>query len=126
MARHESLLPSAVEAIGRTPLVELSRITSGVPGRILAKLDHLNPGFSKKDRIARQIIEDAEAGGEIRPGQTVIELTSGNTGTGLAIVCGLKGYPFVAVMSKGNSGERARMMRSLGAEVVLVNQLPDS
>lgn len=126
MARHESLLPSAVEAIGRTPLVELSRITREVDGRILAKLDHLNPGFSKKDRIARQIIEDAEAGGEIRPGQTVIELTSGNTGTGLAIVCGLKGYPFVAVMSKGNSGERARMMRSLGAEVVLVDQLPDS
>jgi cysteine synthase A len=95
-------------------------------GVILAKLDHVNPGFSKKDRIARQIIEDAEAQRLLGPGQTVVELTSGNTGTGLAIVCGIKGYPFVAVMSKGNSPERARMMSALGAEVVLVDQLPCS
>jgi len=120
------LLPSAVEAIGNTPLVDLSRITRDISGRILAKLEFLNPGFSKKDRIARQIIEDAEAAGELKPGQTVVELTSGNTGTGLAIVCGIKGYPFVAVMSKGNSVERARMMSALGAEVVLVDQLPES
>ncbi|PCJ63067.1 MAG: cysteine synthase [Planctomycetota bacterium] len=126
MSREEFLLPSAIEAIGSTPLVELSRITKGLEGSIVAKLDYLNPGFSKKDRIARQIIEDAEAEGTIKPGQTVIELTSGNTGTGLAIVCGVKGYPFVAVMSKGNSIERARMMSALGAEVVLVDQLPDS
>jgi len=117
---------SVIEAIGDTPLVELSRITAGLEGRILAKLDYLNPGFSKKDRIARQIIEDAKAQGSLRPDQTVVELTSGNTGTGLAIVCGLKGHPFVAVMSKGNSMERAAMMSSLGAEVVLVDQLPDS
>jgi cysteine synthase A len=89
-------------------------------------MDYLNPGFSKKDRIARQIIEDAEKSGGLHKGQTVVELTSGNTGTGLAIVCGIKGYPFVAVMSKGNSIERARMMAALGAEVVLVDQLPDS
>lgn len=120
------LIPSVVEAIGSTPLVELSRIKKDLEGRLLAKLDYLNPGFSKKDRIARQIIEDAERGGDLKPGQTVVELTSGNTGTGLAIVCGVKGYPFVAVMSKGNSGERARMMRALGAEVVLVDQLPGS
>ena len=120
------LLPSAVEAIGSTPLVDLSRITRDMSGRILAKLEYLNPGFSKKDRIARQIIEDAEAAGELMPGRTVVELTSGNTGTGLAIVCGIKGYPFVAVMSRGNSMERARMMSALGAEVVLVDQLPGS
>ncbi len=120
------LLPSAVEAIGQTPLVELSRLTAGLSGRILAKLEFLNPGFSKKDRVARQIVEDAEAEGALKPGQTVVELTSGNTGTGLAIVCGVKGYPFVAVMSKGNSVERARMMRALGAEVVLVDQAPGS
>jgi cysteine synthase A len=120
------LLPSAVEAIGSTPLVDLSRITREISGRILAKLEYLNPGFSKKDRIARQIIEDAEASGELKPGHAVVELTSGNTGTGLAIVCGIKGYPFVAVMSKGNSVERARMMSALGAEVVLVDQLPES
>ena len=126
MSRSERLLSSSLDAIGDTPLVELSRITRSVEGRILAKLEYLNPGYSKKDRIALQIIEDAEADGRLRPGQTVVELTSGNTGTGLAIVCGVKGYPFVAVMSKGNSIERARMMTALGAEVVLVDQLPAS
>jgi cysteine synthase A len=125
---HSRVLPSAVEAIGQTPLVELSRLVAqtGVQGRILAKLEYLNPGFSKKDRIARQMIEDAEAQGLLKPGRTVVELTSGNTGTGLAIVCGVKGYRFVAVMSKGNSVERARMMAALGAEVVLVDQCPGS
>jgi cysteine synthase len=124
--RHTALLDSVLGAIGNTPLVELSRITRGLEGRILAKLEYLNPGFSKKDRIALQMIEEAEAQGELQPGQTVVELTSGNTGTGLSIVCAVKGYPFVAVMSKGNSMERARMMRALGAEVVLIDQLPDS
>ena len=90
------------------------------------KLDYLNPGYSKKDRAALRIIEEAEASGELEPGRTVIELTSGNMGTGLAIVCAVKGYPFVAVMSRGNSAERARMMRALGAEVVLVDQCPGS
>ena len=125
---HDKLLSSASEAIGNTPLVELSRYVTnrGLSGRILAKLDNLNPGYSKKDRIARQMIEDAETAGELKPGQTVVESTSGNTGTGLAIVCAVKGYSFVAVMSRGNSMERARMMRSLGAEVVLVGQLPES
>jgi len=124
VSREESLLSSVIEAIGSTPLVELGRLTKDLEGRILAKLDYLNPGLSKKDRIARQIIEDAERSGALSPGQTVVELTSGNTGTGLAIVCAVKGYPFVAVMSKGNSMERARMMSALGAEVVLVDQLP--
>ncbi len=120
----ERVLGSVVEAIGATPLVELSRIAKDGGGRLVAKLEYLNPGASKKDRIARQIIADAEADGSLRPGQTVVELTSGNTGTGLAIVCGVKRYPFVAVMSRGNSPERARMMRALGAEVVLVDQSP--
>jgi cysteine synthase len=126
MTRDASLLPSVLEAIGGTPLVELSRLTRGLCGRIVAKLEYLSPGLSKKDRIARQMIEEAELSGELRPGQTVVELTSGNTGTGLAIVCAVKGHPFVAVMSRGNSTERARMMRALGAEVVLVEQLPGS
>ena len=126
MSRETNLLPSIIEAIGATPLVELGRISKGLSGRILAKLEYLNPGFSKKDRIACQIIEDAEKNGELQPGQTVVELTSGNTGTGLAIVCAVKGYPFIAVMSKGNSVERARMMKAFGAEVVLVDQLPGS
>ncbi len=126
MTRADNTMPSALDAIGQTPLVELARITAGLNGRVLAKLDYLNPGLSKKDRIALQIIEDAEADGSLAPGQTVVELTSGNMGTGLAIVCAIKGYPFVAVMSKGNSVERARMMSALGAEVILVDQLPGS
>jgi cysteine synthase len=117
---------SVVDVIGGTPAVELSRLTSGLEGRIVAKLEYLNPGFSKKDRIARQIVEEAIASGELQPGQTVVELTSGNTGTGLAIVCAVRGHPFVAVMSEGNSSERARMMRALGAEVVLVRQAEGS
>ena len=117
---------SVLQSIGHTPLVELARFCRGVDGRILAKLEYLNPGASKKDRIALQMIEDAEADGRLRSGQTVVELTSGNTGTGLSIVCAVKGYPFVAVMSKGNSTERARMMRGLGAEVVLVPQAAGS
>jgi cysteine synthase A len=126
MPGDDKLHSSVIQAIGHTPMVELSRLTRNLPGRLLVKLEYLNPGFSKKDRIARQIIADAEADGSLKPGQTVVELTSGNTGTGLAIVCAVKGYPFVAVMSRGNSPERARMMRALGAEVVLVDQLPGS
>ncbi|MEM9128621.1 MAG: cysteine synthase family protein [Pseudomonadota bacterium] len=118
------LMPSVIDAIGNTPLVELSRIRDelGLKGRLLAKLDYLNPGFSKKDRAAKSIIEAARESGELSEGQTVVELTSGNMGTGLAIVCGVLGHPFVAVMSEGNSEERAAMMRALGAEVVLVPQ----
>lgn len=119
---------SIVDIIGGTPSVWLDRLVAarGIRGRILAKLDYLNPGFSKKDRAAKGIIEAAEADGSLSPGQTVVELTSGNMGTGLAIVCGIKGYPFVAVMSRGNSEERARMMVALGAEVVLVDQASGS
>ncbi len=123
-----TVLPSLIEAMENTPLVELSRIRDELclDGRILAKLDYLLPGFSKKDRAARAIVEGARASGELQPGQTVVELTSGNMGTGLAIVCGILGHPFVAVMSEGNSEERARMMRALGAEVVLVPQATGS
>ena len=122
MTERKGLAASALDVIGGTPLVELSRVAAGLDGRVFAKLEFLNPGYSKKDRIALQMIEDAEASGALQPGRTVVELTSGNTGTGLAIVCALKGYPFVAVMSCGNSSERARMMRALGAEVMLVDQ----
>ncbi len=126
MSRSDKVLSSVCEAIGQTPLVELNRIAKNLEGKIVAKLEYLNPGFSKKDRIALQIIEDAEGDGSLKPGQPVVELTSGNTGTGLTIVCTMTGHPFVAVMSKGNTPERARMMRALGAEVVLVDQLPES
>ncbi len=121
-------LDSVLQAIGNTSLVRLDRLASawGLDGALFAKLEYLNPGFSKKDRIALRMIEEAEASGDLSPGQNVVELTSGNTGTGLAIVCAVKGYPFTAVMSKGNSMERARMMAALGAEVVLVDQAPGS
>lgn len=120
------ILSSAIDAIGNTPLVDLTRACQAleVEGRVLAKLDYLLPGFSKKDRAAKAIIEAAQADGSLTPGQPVVELTSGNMGTGLAIVCGILGYPFIAVMSRGNSVERARMMAAMGAEVVLVDQVP--
>jgi cysteine synthase len=122
------LVSSVIDAIGNTPLVELRRVVaaSGLRGRIVAKLEHLQPGLSKKSRVALAMVRDAVALGELRPGQTVVELTSGNTGTGLAIVCGALGHPFVAVMSRGNTVERARMMAALGAELVLVDQAPGS
>lgn len=128
MARDDHLLPSVIDAIGSTPLVELHRLRRalGLRGRLLAKLEYLNPGFSKKDRVALEMMLEARREGRLAPGQPVIELTSGNTGTGLAIVCGALGHPFIAVMSRGNTAERARMMAALGAEVVLVDQAPGS
>lgn len=123
-----SMHSSVHEVIGNTPMVHLRKVAKrhAVEGNIFAKMEYLNPGFSKKDRVALAMIEEAEGAGRLQPGQPVVELTSGNTGTGLAIVCACKGYPFIACMSRGNSMERARMMRALGAEVVLVEQMPSS
>ena len=98
-------------------------MTANLDGRILMKLEYLNPGFSKKDRAALRIIEEAESDGSLQSGQTVLELTSGNMGTGLAIVCATRGHPFVAVMSRGNSPERAAMIRALGAQAVSYTHL---
>ena len=114
---------SVLGTIGQTPLVALDRLTDGLPGRLLAKLEFFSPGHSVKDRIARRIIEDAEADGRLQPGGAVVELTSGNTGIGLAIVCAVRGYRFIAVMSAGNSVERRRMLHALGARVELVPQV---
>jgi cysteine synthase len=125
---YPAVLPSVLELIGQTPVVALSRLVRrcGVEGRLLAKLESHNPGGSKKDRVALQIVRSALESGKLRAGQAVVEVTSGNTGTGLAIVCRALGHPFYAVMSAGNTRERAQMMRALGAEVVLVPQLPTS
>ncbi len=124
MHRPPPLAASILDVIGNTPLVELRRVAArlGLEGRLLAKLEYLSPGSSKKDRVALEIVNRARADGSLAEGQTVVELTSGNTGTGLAIVCRALGHPFVAVMSKGNSVERWRQMTALGAEVVLVDQ----
>jgi len=119
------LARSIVDVIGSTALLDATRLVAaaGVEGRLLIKLEHLNPGLSKKDRVARAMVEQAIADGSLVPGQPVVELTSGNTGTGLALVCAALGHPFIAVMSRGNSPERARMMRAFGARVELVDQV---
>ena len=114
---------SILDTIGQTPLVALDRLSAGLPGRVFAKIESVNPGASIKDRIALKIVEQAEHRGQLQPGGTVVELTSGNTGTGLAIVCAIKGYRFIAVMSEGNSIERRRMLEALGARVELVPQV---
>jgi len=122
--RPPPLVDSILGAIGNTPLVSLRRIVArrGLEGRILAKLEYFNPGSSKKDRVALEIVRRARLDGRLQPGQVVVEVTSGNTGTGLAIVCAALGHPFVAVMSRGNTIERARQMAAFGAEVILVDQ----
>jgi cysteine synthase len=111
---HESILGT----IGNTPVVRIHRLApQGVT--IYVKCEAFNPLSSVKDRLAIAIIEDAERRGELKPGQTVIEATSGNTGIALAMVCAAKGYPFVAVMSDSFSVERRKLMRILGAKVLL-------
>jgi len=114
MARYNNIL----ETIGRTPLVKLNALApKGV--NIYVKMESFNPMGSVKDRMASAVIEAAERSGELQPGQTVIEATSGNTGIALAMVCAQKGYPLVIVMAENFSVERRRLMRFLGARVVL-------
>jgi cysteine synthase A len=109
---------SILDTIGRTPVVKVPRLAP--PGVTLyAKCEFFNPGASVKDRLAIAIIEDAERSGALKPGQTVVEATSGNTGIALAMVCAAKGYPFVATMVETFSIERRKIMRMLGAKVIL-------
>ncbi len=114
MSLHESIL----DTIGGTPIVKLHRIA---PAHVTlyAKVESFNPGGSVKDRLALAVILDAEQRGTLKPGQTVIEATSGNTGVALAMVCAARGYPFVAVMSDSFSIERRKLMRAYGAKVIL-------
>jgi cysteine synthase len=109
---------SILHTIGRTPIVRVNRIA---PAHVTmyVKCEFFNPLSSVKDRLAIAIIEDAERSGELKPGQTVVEATSGNTGIALAMVCAAKGYPFVAVMVETFSVERRKVMRMLGAKVIL-------
>jgi cysteine synthase len=108
-----------LETIGRTPIIKINRLApQGV--EMYVKVEAFNPMSSVKDRLAVGIILDAEANGTIKPGQTVVEATSGNTGIALAMVCAVKGYPFVAFMSDSFSVERRKLMRALGAKVILV------
>ena len=107
-----------LQTIGRTPVVRINRIAPDNV-QMYAKVESFNPGASVKDRLALAIILDAEKRGTLKPGQTVIEATSGNTGIALAMVCAAKGYPFVAVMAESFSIERRKIMRGLGAKVIL-------
>ncbi|MEX8195140.1 PLP-dependent cysteine synthase family protein [Comamonas guangdongensis] len=113
---------SSIDLIGNTPLVALDRLYRG-PGRLLAKAEFLLPGGSVKDRAAKSILLAARADGRLKPGAPVIEMTSGNMGAGLAVVCAALGHPLVVTMSAGNSPARARMLEGLGAEVILVPQV---
>src|SRR5690606_6664509 len=114
MARYDSIL----DTIGGTPMVKLAKLApEGV--NVYVKVESFNPMGSIKDRMALAVIERAEQTGELRPGQTVVEATSGNTGIGLAMVCAQKGYPLVVTMSESFSVERRKLLRFLGAKVVL-------
>jgi cystathionine beta-synthase len=110
---------SLLELIGDTPLVRLRRVVGDVPGLVLAKVEYLNPGGSVKDRIARKMVDDAEASGELQPGGVIVEPTSGNTGVGLAIVGQEKGYRCVFVCPDKVSGDKIAVLRAYGAEVVV-------
>ena len=117
-----TILLSALELIGSTPLVAMDRVHTG-PGRILAKAEFMQPGGSVKDRAARAVLLAARSDGRLQPGAPVIEMTSGNMGAGLAVACAALGHPLVVTMSSGNSHQRVRMLEALGAEVVLVPQV---
>jgi cystathionine beta-synthase len=113
------ILPDVTAAIGSTPLVALDRLASGVAPRIVAKLEHMNPGGSVKDRIALPMIEAAERAGLLRPGGVIVEPTSGNTGVGLAMAAALRGYRCIFVMPDKQSEEKRALLRAYGAEVVI-------
>ena len=110
---------SIIETIGNTPLVRLNSVTKGIAGTVLAKVEYFNPGNSMKDRMALAMIEDAEAAGILKPGGTIVEGTSGNTGMGLALVAIAKGYKCVFTLSDKQSQEKIDILRAVGAEVIV-------
>lgn len=114
-----SVYPDNAAAIGRTPLVRINRLASGLDVRLLAKIEGRNPAYSVKCRIGAAMIEDAERSGRLKPGQRVLEPTSGNTGIALAFVCAAKGYPLTLLMPESMSIERRQLLQGLGADLVL-------
>ena len=110
---------NVLETIGNTPLVKLNKVTKGVPGTILIKMETINPGHSIKDRMALQMVVDAEAEGKLKPGGTIIECTSGNTGMGLALAAAVKGYKCIFTTTDKQSKEKMDILRAMGAEVII-------
>jgi cysteine synthase len=115
-----------LSSIGQTPMVALRRIGQGLAVPVLVKCEHLNPGGSVKDRIARAIVEDAEARGVLRPGMTLVEATAGNTGMGLAVVAAARGYQVVCVMPEKMSIDKRAALTAIGARVVVTPNAPPS
>ncbi|MFM6936700.1 MAG: PLP-dependent cysteine synthase family protein, partial [Aquirufa sp.] len=105
--------------IGNTPLVKLNKVIEGIDALVLAKVETFNPGNSTKDRMALKMVEDAEADGRLKPGGTIIEGTSGNTGMGLALAAIVKGYKLICVISDKQSKEKMDILRAVGAKVVV-------
>ena len=110
---------SIIETVGNTPLVKLNKITKDIPGTFLVKVEYFNPGNSIKDRIGIKMVEDAEKDGSLKPGGTIIECTSGNTGMGLALAAAVKGYKCVFTTTDKQSKEKVDILRALGAEVIV-------
>lgn len=108
-----------LETIGNTPLVKINKITEDIPALVLAKVETSNPGNSVKDRMALQMVEDAEKDGRLKPGGTIVEGTSGNTGMGLALACIIKGYKLICTLNDKQSKEKMDMLRAMGAEVIV-------
>ncbi len=119
MAAAADIKDSILDTVGDTPLVRLSRIAAGLTPQVVAKVEYFNPGGSIKDRVAMRMVEAAEADGRLKPGGTIVEPTSGNTGTGLAIAARIKGYRVIAVMPDKMSKEKIDLLRAYGAEVVV-------
>ncbi|HEY1375466.1 MAG TPA: cysteine synthase family protein [Gemmataceae bacterium] len=115
---------SVLDLIGRTPLVRLERIAAGLPTAVYGKCEHLNPGGSVKDRIALAIVNDAEAGGVLKPGATLVEATAGNTGVGLALVAAARGYRLACVLPAKMSADKRSALAALGAEVIVTPNAP--
>ncbi|MCE2495762.1 MAG: pyridoxal-phosphate dependent enzyme [Flavobacteriales bacterium] len=120
---------SILDTIGNTPMIRMDRIAKkyGIPGTLLAKVEYFNPGHSVKDRMALKMIEDAEKEGKLKPGGTIIECTSGNTGMGLALAAVIKGYKLICTTSDKQSKEKFDVLKAMGAEVVIcpTNVAPD-
>jgi cystathionine beta-synthase len=113
---------NVLELVGNTPLIKINKLTKGFKSLVLGKLESFNPGASVKDRVGISIIEDAEKRGKIKPGDIIVEATSGNTGIGLALTAAIKGYKSIIVVSEKVSKEKKAYLKALGAEIVIVSK----